>query len=228
MRQFRDGHGSTCPHCPCVRKHILASLRTYSAVNNSLWSSLSCGKGVGGLVRDLLGVLSTVMPILQGQQLKQKGDGLLTDLKKYRWEGAESSLNTEHNTGQPGGEQWSPCERAAQLSQHLSGQDSPLPSSPFSNPSPKSPNCYVGGRQTSSEKLIISKLYAMKSLFLPIPCTRFNDPGLDSVHSWCSWSLESQHWCKARSSARRSSGEWHLVEAHVGQTNDYCSDSVYS
>lgn len=38
------------------------------------------------MVRDLLGVLSTVMPILQGQQLKQKGDGLLTDLKKYRWE----------------------------------------------------------------------------------------------------------------------------------------------
>lgn len=118
--------------------------------------------------------------------------------------------------------------RAAQLSLHLSGQDRPLPSSPFSNPSPKSPNRYVGGRQTSSEKLIISKLYAMKSLFIPIPCTRFNDPGLDSVHSWCSCSLESQHWCKARSSARRSSGEWHLVEAHVGQSNDYCSDSVYS
>lgn len=141
----------------------------------------------------------------------------------------QSQASTQNTTqGSQVGSSEAQVSRAAQLSQHLSRQDSPLPSSPFSNPSPKSPNCYVGGRQTSSEKLIISKLYAMKSLFLPIPCTRFNDPGLDSVHSWCSWSLESQHWCKARSSARRSSGEWHLVEAHVGQTNDYCSDSVYS
>lgn len=53
---------------------------------SKLWER---GWGLGE--RDLLGVLSTAMPILQGQQLQQKGDGLLTDLKKYRWEGAQST-----------------------------------------------------------------------------------------------------------------------------------------